>query len=243
MEMKEKLIELLTWAMQEEEAFLLTLSPDQKETGGAPDRWATKDTFGHILVWNQRGIERVNQIVSGVEPPVYTDDIDKVNADIFEMNRHLPFTEMEASLRDSYQELIEHIKELSDDDLTDATRFAYSPGRALWTGILGNGVIHPVSHLAEVYLKQGKLEKAARLQEEAARRLMEMDDSTTWRGLSIYNLACFHAQAGQKKEALRELGEALGLRPDLSEWTRQDPDLISLHGDPAFEALLIKNPA
>ena len=42
---------------------------------------------------------------------------------------------------------------------------------------------------------------------------------------------------GMKEEALSELTQALALTPQLVDWSKQDPDLNSLHDEPAFNAL------
>jgi hypothetical protein len=52
-----------------------------------------------------------------------------------------------------------------------------------------------------------------------------------------YNLACYLALAGEKNKAVELLGEALRLHPGLTEWSRQDTDLVSLHGLPGYERL------
>ncbi len=50
-----------------------------------------------------------------------------------------------------------------------------------------------------------------------------------------YNLACFWAQLGNRAEALRSLRRAFDLGY-LDAFVERDPDLVSLHGDPEFEA-------
>ena len=56
-------------------------------------------------------------------------------------------------------------------------------------------------------------------------------------GTVLYNAACTFCNLGRKPEALDALRKAwdAGFRdPD---WTRRDPDLAPLHGDPEFEKL------
>ena len=54
---------------------------------------------------------------------------------------------------------------------------------------------------------------------------------------ALYNLACFYATTGQPDKALPLLPEALRLRPDLVEWSKEDSDLDTLRDMPAFQAL------
>ncbi len=53
----------------------------------------------------------------------------------------------------------------------------------------------------------------------------------------LYNVACLHACMGEPDRALAYLELALG-KGFGGEWTRTDPDLVSLRDDPRFEALL-----
>jgi tetratricopeptide (TPR) repeat protein/predicted Ser/Thr protein kinase len=80
--------------------------------------------------------------------------------------------------------------------------------------------------------RAGRVEEAARAAEEAA-ALPE-----TYEG--AYNLACYRALRGDRKEAIRLLRRAyeiyLGPDPYLS--LAHDPDLVSLKGEPEFERLV-----
>jgi tetratricopeptide (TPR) repeat protein len=53
----------------------------------------------------------------------------------------------------------------------------------------------------------------------------------------LYNAACTFANLGRKAEALDALKKAWEAGYQDAEWTRRDPDLASLHGDPEFERL------
>ncbi|NOT31299.1 MAG: hypothetical protein HOP15_12710, partial [Planctomycetes bacterium] len=60
-----------------------------------------------------------------------------------------------------------------------------------------------------------------------------------------YNIACTHALLGEKDLALdfleRDLAEnhpTPGARRQKLEWTRKDPDLVGLHGEPRYERLV-----
>ncbi len=60
---------------------------------------------------------------------------------------------------------------------------------------------------------------------------------------ALYNLSCVYAKLGRDGEAMRYL-EQLVKAGGLSELDMaHDPDLVSLHGKPAFEALLARLPA
>jgi quercetin dioxygenase-like cupin family protein len=74
----------------------------------------------------------------------------------------------------------------------------------------------------------------ARAREILAEGLEVHPDSPTLQ----YNLACLEAVEGRRDGALDALRMAIGARPDVANWARDDDDLASLRGDPEFEALL-----
>ena len=53
----------------------------------------------------------------------------------------------------------------------------------------------------------------------------------------LYNAACTFATIGRRAEALDALRKSWEAGYKDAEWTRRDPDLTSLHGDPAFDSL------
>jgi hypothetical protein len=52
-----------------------------------------------------------------------------------------------------------------------------------------------------------------------------------------YNMACMYSLSGNLNAAVEELRHALQLRPDLTEWSKQDPDLNPLRDRDDFKAL------
>lgn len=78
--------------------------------------------------------------------------------------------------------------------------------------------------------------RASALHQRLAEATVSLGDDDS-RGAADYNLACFYAKTGQKEPALALLPGALKLTPRLVAWSKEDPDLVSLHGAPAYQAL------
>jgi rhodanese-related sulfurtransferase len=133
--------------------------------------------------------------------------------------------------------LIAQVESLSEEELTNASRYEWSNGEALWQETLGNGLWHPFTQMVALSMQQGDKETALQLQEElldAARRA-GLPSNTL--GVVLYNQACFYATNGWPEKALLLLPDALRLRPTLVEWSRHDHDLDGLRADPRFQAL------
>jgi non-specific serine/threonine protein kinase len=58
----------------------------------------------------------------------------------------------------------------------------------------------------------------------------------------LYNAACTYCQLNKKTEALAALRKAWDAGSRDAVWTRRDPDLTPLHGDPEFERLYPDKP-
>jgi tetratricopeptide (TPR) repeat protein len=62
------------------------------------------------------------------------------------------------------------------------------------------------------------------------------------RAVSAYNLACIAARGGRRDEAISLLGESVdhGMPSYVAAAMPGDSDLVTLHGDPRFEALVTR---
>lgn len=84
--------------------------------------------------------------------------------------------------------------------------------------------------LAGDYAMQGRLEEAKR---EADMAMALRPDDT----MILYNIACAFCAMNNPKDAMVALKKSWEGGNRNSAWTRQDPDLSILHGDPEFEGL------
>jgi serine/threonine protein kinase/tetratricopeptide (TPR) repeat protein len=89
-----------------------------------------------------------------------------------------------------------------------------------------------LSRMAGPYAEFGEREKAYAV----LKKVLEIDPTD---GLAQYNCACTYAVMGERKLALSCLRNAiLGGYKNVTEWVKSDPDLLSLHNDPEYEALV-----
>ena len=236
MDVRPELIKLLERTQAEEEAFVGQLSPQEREQVGKVSDWSAKDMIAHLAGWKLRMADRLAALGRG-EARADVDEIDAENALIWSEYCDRSWDEVTQASSLGHQRLIDGLKVMSVNDLHDADRFESQKGQPLWRSVAGNGCTHPMMHLAEAYVKRGQAARAQAMMEDLSEGLARLDDSPRWLGVVRYNLACYLALAGEKNKAVELLGEALRLHPGLTEWSRQDTDLVSLHGLPEYERL------
>ncbi|MEO7913169.1 MAG: DinB family protein [Roseiflexaceae bacterium] len=235
-QLKASLIELLDRAQSDQRELLAALGDDERAAIGTADHWSIKDMVLHIAFWKNRQLERLTAAARH-ETPVELDHHDQVNARVFEEWRERPWQAVIDESERIFDALVAQVREFDPVALADPNRYAWQEGRSLLAALVGNGFWHPESHIAQCYIDRGDLPRATRMQEELTERLAQYGDQLAPRGEALYNLACFYAASGQSEKALALLPEALRLQPDVVEWSKEDPDLISLHGLPAYQAL------
>jgi non-specific serine/threonine protein kinase len=81
-----------------------------------------------------------------------------------------------------------------------------------------------------MYAQEGRIEDAVR--ETSLAMTLRPNEATV-----LYNAACTFAQIDRRADAVEALQKAWEAGYRDAEWTRRDPDLASLHGDPEFEKL------
>jgi hypothetical protein len=237
MELQSKLIALIERACAEERAVFDRLSDEERLAPGAPDRWAPKDEIAHVAGWKMRLAENLAAAASD-ETPVRYADYEAVNAREFEENRERPWSEVLEKAAEACRKLIEQVEARSEAELRSTDTLPWQEGRPLWRLIAGSGYMHPMEmHVCPMYIARGDKAYATRLQEEGTQLLGELDEGRDWHGLTRYNLACHYALIGASARAIEELGAALELNPGLTEWSKEDPDLASIRGEPGCQAL------
>jgi hypothetical protein len=237
MDNKHKLLELLAEARQAEQSFIFGISEEERARRGTFQEWSAKDEIVHIAAWKGIMCERFRAFQAGQVPPAF-DDWDAVNEEIYQRHQEDTFSEALDYLELSYNQLVEQVQAMSEEDLLDSQRYPWLKGRSLWRGTLHNGFFHPQGHIAFWYSKQGDPERGNQLMEAVTRQMQALDGSPAWQAQSVYNLACYYALNGDKKEAVDLLSRAFVLDSDLVEWSQKDSDLTSIWDEPGYLALV-----
>jgi hypothetical protein len=237
MDAKSRLLDLLRMAYEEEMNFNATLNDEERSVSGSSDNWAIKDVIVHNSVWKVIMSERFIASMSGSNPRSY-DDYDAENEKIYQRHREDSWESVVKFQEGAYSQLVEQVELAAEDDLVDPDRFAWLKGRSLLKQTFHNGYFHPLWHLALLIIERGEGEPGFQMMEEVTRISLTLDESPTWQGQSLYNLACFYALSGKKDKSLENLSQAFSLSLDMIEWSKEDTDLASLWDEPGFLALV-----
>lgn len=230
--LKSKLIELIKKIGAEEQALFANLPEAERSAQGKPDQWSPKDVLAHLAAWKEREAGNLAAAARG-EPPTRYDEFEEINAREFKTYRDKSWTEILEKAAEANQQIIEQIERSSETELEETLHGE----RKLWQSIVGTGYIHPVMHLAQIYMEQGEKEYGTKLQENVAAELLEMDGGQSWKGTVRYNLACHYALIGETEKAIKGLQEALEQNPGLKDWSKEDPDFASIREEPEYIAL------
>ncbi len=234
--MKDNLLALLQHARQEIQTSVDGLSGAQRSDPGSPTRWSAKDNLAHVAEWARRFLASLD----GAPLPEVGEsgaELDAENARIYAQYHSQSWAETLAFVDQVYTKMARRIEAMPEETLLATDAFPSQGGRVLWRLIAGNFYSHLVLHLGYDYLARGERDSVLRLNEQAARSLLDLDASPAWQGVSLYNLGCIYAMIGEKERAISFVSQALRLEPQLIDWSKQDTDLASLRDDPAFQAL------
>ncbi len=233
---KAGLLALLEQEGELEQELVDYMSEAEREKAGEPLHWAPKDILAHKAAWQEHFAFNLARQSQGQSIELI-DDMDEVNAGVFEKYRTWSFAQVQVLCLEARRRLREGLELLSEESLAAPSEMAYMRGRPLWRVAVVDIFLHPAQHLTQAYLELGDLDRMLDAAERAANLLAGLDDSPAWQGLVSYNLACNYALAGRHDSAIRLLGEAFNLNPELVEWSKQDTDLASLQELEEYQAL------
>lgn len=237
--LKSQVIDLLQLAHAEEQALMDGTPEAEREVSGTPSRMSVKDLVAHLTAAKQRETLRLAVAVEGGTPE--SDDHDPEQ--IFNDQQHRPWVDIQAEAEQAINALVRQVERFTPEDLADSQRFSWLHGRPLAAEILGYGLWHPMSHLAEWYRRQGQEPSLTRLYQTLLASLPHEVQAVLARDASsLYHLAGMYGVLEHAEPALRLLSAALKLNPELRPELRDDPDFDALRAEPAFLDLQAKQP-
>lgn len=152
---RQELLKILVKERLHLEAIVGTLSEDQLVETGVDGRLSVKDLLAHIIDWEGRMIQWINESLAGVVPQrpapgMNWEDLDGLNEMIYQANKDRQLDDVMAASQDSYVRALELVQSLSEDDLFNGNRFAWRKGDPLWHMVAANTWWHYREHRLQV---------------------------------------------------------------------------------------------
>jgi hypothetical protein len=120
-------------------ALINRLTPAQRQTALLPSHWTAQDHLIHLWAWQQRSTARVEAALQDATPqyPQWGDadpegdDVDAVNAWIYQTYHDQPWETTLQAWQSGYQRLIASAQALAERDLLDYGRFPWTDGYSI----------------------------------------------------------------------------------------------------------------
>lgn len=122
------------------------------EAGLYDNKWSVKDMLAHIGWWEQRATRIIDAVIHGQTPQgsVDSENIDETNAKVYQENRARSLSDVRQTEHEAYQKLLLLTESLSEADLFDPQRFAWTKGQPLANWVMWNTYEHYAEHLVEL---------------------------------------------------------------------------------------------
>jgi hypothetical protein len=233
---KDEVLSIIERGYQAELDFIQGLSEEERTACGMADKWCAKDIMAHNAFWKEHLANNIQAVARG-EAPTPVDDYDQANLECFEENKDRPCDDIVGFSERIHGLIAEVVRTMDENALQSEEAWPGQEGRPAWQSVVGTSYTHPITHLAQYHAEDARGKQATKLWKDAVELLGGLDESPRWQGLMHYNQACMCSLAGMYDAAVDELRQALQLRPDLTEWSKQDPDLNPLRERDDYQTL------
>lgn len=118
------------------DAFLATLTPEQMMAPAVVGDWSVKDVLAHLIEWEQMVLGWYAAGVRGETPTLPASgykwsQLPALNQVIYEKHRDRPLEAVLAQYHSSHEETMALIRQLPDDELFGARRYAWTRDNTL----------------------------------------------------------------------------------------------------------------
>lgn len=198
------------------------LDPEVRDRPMRPGDWSPKDHQAHLTAWKKIQSERIQAASRDEQLADDARETDERNAELQALRADWAWADIAREADEVSDQLVADIRAAGAELLTS---------RAGMVGqIYGNSASHATTHF--IWLSDAGIGVDTRRIEafldDHERQLREAPLADNDRAVGFYNVACAHAVAGRLERAKPLLRSAFGIRPDLAEFAKNDPDLVAL---------------
>ena len=153
-----KLLNMIRTERARWETLLAEMGEAQMTQGGVEGEWSVKDIVAHVTAYERWVVARLQSALRGERLRLEIDqlDLNQRNARIFEENRKRPLHDVLAESRQVFQQLLNLVQALSDEDLIDPHRLEpffdplWTDGLPVWKCIAVDSYEHYRQHIPSI---------------------------------------------------------------------------------------------
>ena len=209
---------------------------EESSKSGSFETWASKDGLAHVAEWLDVDVKRLGS--DGVIEAIPEESIEERNKAIFDKHASKSWDEVMRFVDKTFRAATDLVSRMTDADLEREREFSDGSKRPPWRMIAGHALMHTVPHLGLICSRTGLSELPTKMEEDAARVLLELPADAEFHATVKYNLACRYALDGRAEDAVSLLRESLPVSDRLCAWAPKDEDLVSLRERADFKALV-----
>ena len=197
---KQKLIQLINLAFEEEQVLIGKLSERERAEIGTFKQWSAKDLIAHNAFWKLNRANSIADTLKGKSSAIVGHELNK---GVFEENLNRSWNDIISYMQKAHESMVASITAAAQEDLTSIQTQPWQNGKPLWKIIIIYSYLHPIGHLGRYYDNRGETFYSINLWNEASRFLEQLPATPGILGTVKYNLARFYALSGQPHMALK----------------------------------------
>ncbi len=154
-----ELVDTLRTERENWESLLAEIGRERMTQPGATGEWSVKDVIAHVTYYEQwlaNWLEAAQRGEVLARTGIDEMEMHERNAVIYGQNRDLPLDEVLAQSRQSFERVLQSVQALSEQDVTDPSRFeryiaaVWDETPPLWECIAGDSFGHYAEHITPI---------------------------------------------------------------------------------------------
>jgi len=137
------------------EEMLASLDETRMTTPGVNGDWSIKDVLAHVTAWHRHLLDRLQAAARNEKPALYgtlvdDEEVDRFNEQFYQENKSRPLDEVMAGFRSTYQQVVEAVQAMKEEDLTDTQRFSWAGGIPFRRFVAADTYEHYLEHIGPI---------------------------------------------------------------------------------------------
>ena len=134
---------------------LSPLDETQMTAVGVSGDWSIKDILAHLTAWQKCLLTDMQDAKSGDEPAtsalnITGEEMDRLNEQFYQGNKAQPLNEVLTDFHSTHSQLLATVQAMSEEDLSDSDRFAWTDGKPLWQFVASETYEHSLEHIGAI---------------------------------------------------------------------------------------------